>query len=180
MKLRKEKESMMGFMNRMLRAAKLEVGFYEEVERDTTAMGQAMGVVVLSGLAAGIAHYSVGGFMGMVSMTVGAIIGWFIWAYVTYLVGTKILPEPQTSSNPGELLRTIGFSSSPGILRIFGILPGVYPFVLIITGIWMLVAMIVAVRQALDYRSTLRAFVVVFLGWILYIVAFGILTMLFR
>ena len=40
--------------NRMIRAAKLDVSLYEEVEADTGATGQAMLVVVLSSLAAGI------------------------------------------------------------------------------------------------------------------------------
>jgi len=171
---------MAGFMNRIMRASKLDKGLYEEVERDTTAMGQAMGVVVLSSIAAGIGHYSIGGFSGLVLGAVGAIIGWFVWAYVTYLIGTKLLPEPQTQSNHGELLRTIGFSSSPGLLRVFGVIPGLYPAVFGITGIWMLIAMIIAVRQALDYRSTVRSIAVVFIGWILYVVVFGILFVLFK
>jgi hypothetical protein len=173
-------ESMAGFYTRMLRAAKLDVGLYEEVEHDSAAMGQAMGAVILSSVAAGIGHYSVGGVSGLVSGTAGAIIGWFVWAYVTYLIGTKLLPEPQTLSTHGELLRTIGFSSSPGILRVFGIIPGLYPAVFMITGVWMLVSMIVAVRQALDYRSTFRAVVVVFIGWVIYIIVFGLLWWIFN
>jgi hypothetical protein len=97
--------------------------------------------------------------------TIVALIGWIIWAYLTYLIGTKLLPEPQTKSNPGELLRTIGFSSSPGVIRVLGIIPFLSGIVFLAASIWMLVAMVIAVRQALDYRSTWRAVGVCLIGW---------------
>ncbi len=104
---------MTSFRDRMIRAAKLDIDLYEEVEADTGAMGQAIGVVALSGLAAGIGSITQAGLIGIISGTILAIIGWFVWAYLTYFIGTEFLAEPQTSSTPGELLRTIGFSSSP-------------------------------------------------------------------
>ncbi|MFB3126028.1 MAG: YIP1 family protein, partial [Candidatus Acidiferrales bacterium] len=94
----------------------------------------------------------------------GALIGWFLWAFVTYLVGTKILPEPQTRSDVGELLRTIGFSASPGVLFILVVVPGLGPLIGLGVLVWMLVAFVVAVRQALDYRSTGRAVAVCLIG----------------
>ena len=158
---------MASFQDRIIRAAKLDVDLYEEVEADKGAMGQAMGVVVLSGVAAGIGSVGTSGIAGILFGTIAALVGWYIWAYVTYFVGTKFLPEPQTKADHGELLRTIGFSSSPGILRVLGIIPFFYGIIFLITGIWMLVAMIIAVRQALDYRSTLRAVGVCIIGWII-------------
>jgi hypothetical protein len=165
--------------DRMIRAAKLDVSLYEEVEADKQATGQAMGVVVLSSLAAGIGSISATGISGLVIGTVGALIAWFIWAFITYFVGTKILPESQTSADYGELLRTIGFSSSPGLLRILGIIPVLGSFFVIVSSIWMLVAMIIAVRQALDYNSTLRAVGVCIIGWIMQIIVLGIIFGLF-
>jgi hypothetical protein len=158
---------MASFQDRIIRAAKLDVDLYEEVEADKGAMGQAMGVVVLSGVAAGIGSVGTSGIAGIFFGTIAALVGWYIWAYVTYFVGTKFLPEPQTKADHGELLRTIGFSSSPGILRVLGIIPFFYGIIFLITGIWMLVAMIIAVRQALDYKSTLRAVGVCVIGWII-------------
>ena len=158
---------MASFQDRIIRAAKLDVDLYEEVEADKGAMGQAMGVVVLSGVAAGIGSVGTSGIAGIFFGTIAALVGWYIWAYVTYFVGTKFLPEPQTKADHGEMLRTIGFSSSPGILRVLGIIPFFYGIIFLITGIWMLVAMIIAVRQALDYKSTLRAVGVCVIGWII-------------
>ena len=154
------------FIERMIRAAKLDVNLYEEVETDKTTMKQAMGVVILSSLAAGIGSMSMGSGH-LVLGTIAALVGWYIWAYLTYFIGTKFLPEAQTKADHGELLRTIGFSSAPGLIRIFGIIPMFTKLVFMVAGIWMLIAMVIAVRQALDYKSTARAVGVCMIGWII-------------
>ena len=154
-------------MDRIIRASKLNVHLYEEVEADKGAMGQAMGVVVLSSIAAGIGSIGKGGLFGILIGVVFALIAWYVWAYITYLIGTKVFPEPKTKADPGELLRTIGFSSSPGLIRVLGIIPGLTGVVFLGASIWMLVAMVIAVRQALDYKSTLRAIGVCVVGWII-------------
>ncbi len=166
---------MANFSDRIIRAAKLDVALYEEVEADKSALGQAMSVVVLSSIAAGIGSTTRTGLLGMLMVVVVAIIGWYIWAYLTYFIGTKLLPEPQTKADHGELLRTIGFSSSPGLIRVLGIIPGLQGIVFPIAAVWMLVAMIIAVRQALDYTSTLRAIGVCAIGWVIQIALFMLL-----
>ena len=158
------------FAERMMRAATLDVDTYEEVEADTTATTQAMGVVVLSSIAQGIGGMPVGGGTGFVAGATWALIGWFIWAFLVYIIGTKVLPEPQTRSDLGELLRTTGFSASPGLLRLFGVIPLIGGLVLFAVNIWMLIAMIIAVRQALDYQSTGRAVWVCLIGWFVFVV----------
>lgn len=158
------------YFNRMLRAAKLEPALYEEVEHDTSAMGQAMGVVVLSSVAAGIGSISAGVGQGLVLGIITSLISWFIWAGLTYVIGTRLLPTPQTEADYGQLLRTIGFSSSPGLIRVIGIIPGLSGLVSLVASVWMLVAMVIAVRQALDYTSTWRAVGVCLIGWIVQLV----------
>ena len=158
---------MQNYIDRVIRASKLDVNLYEEVEADKGAMTQAMGVVVLSSIAAGIGSISSIGLKGIIFGTVSALIAWYVWAYMVYFIGAKLLPEPQTESDVGELLRTIGFSSSPGLIRILAIIPGIAGIVFTIASIWMLVAMIIAVRQALDYQSTLRAVGVCIIGWVI-------------
>jgi hypothetical protein len=161
---------MANFTQRMMGAARLDVRIYEEVEADKTALQQAMAVVVLSSLAAGIGSIGKAGVMGLVTGTLASLIAWFIWAFLTYLIGTKLLPEPQTQSDMSELLRTIGFSSSPGLLKILGFLPVLGGLIMVAASIWMLIAMVIAVRQALDYTSTWRAVGVCIIGWIVLIV----------
>ena len=165
---------MASITDRMIRAAKLDVNLYEEVEADKGALGQAMGVVILSSVAAGIGTIGTTGIKGLVLGTIVALVGWFIWAFMTYFIGTKLLPEPQTKADYGELLRTIGFSSSPGVLRVLGIIPMLGNILNFIIGIWMLAAMVIAVRQALDYKSTWRAVGVCLIGWIVQIAIFAL------
>lgn len=170
---------MASFGQRILGAAKLDRHVYEEVEADTGAMGQAMGVVVLSSVAAGIGAAQTDGVSAVILAAIAALIGWFVWAYLTYLIGAKVMPEPETKADVGQLLRTIGFSSSPGLIRVLGLIPGLFVVISIVAGVWMLIAMVVAVKQALDYTSTFRAVGVVVIGWIIQAVIIGIAVALF-
>ena len=170
---------MSSFNDRLIGAAKLDVKIYEEVEADRGALNQAMSVVILSSVAAGIGIIGTAGFKGIFMGAFIALITWFVWAYLTYIIGTKILPEPQTKADLGELLRTIGFSSSPGIIRILGIIPGLGGIIFAVAGIWMLIAMIVAIRQALDYQSTWRAVGVCVIGWIIQALIMALLFSIF-
>lgn len=170
---------MASFTERMIGAARLDVRTYEEVEADTTALGQAMGVVVLSSIATGIGMTGRAGATGLLAGLIAGLAGWFVWAGLTYFIGTRLLPEPQTRADIGQLLRTTGFAAAPGIIRVLGILPILGVVVLFLAGVWMLAAFVVAVRQALDYTSTLRAVGVCLVGWIVYVVVIAILGRFF-
>jgi hypothetical protein len=163
----------MTFVERMVGAAKLDVRVYEEVEADRSATPQALAVVVLSAVAGGIGMGA--GIRGLVVGTIAGLVGWAAWAWLIYFIGTRWLPEPDTKADIGELLRTIGFATSPGILRVAGIVPILGPIVIVVSAVWTLVAVVVAVRQALDYRSTGRAIGVCVIGWVVQIVIFGLL-----
>lgn len=166
------------FVDRMVRAAKLDPHLYEEVEADKSSMGQAVGVVALSSLAGGVGFMQVAGLLGLMIGTIGSLIGWYIWAFLTYIIGTKLLPEPQTHADHGELLRTIGFSSAPGMIRVLAIIPGLATVVNFLASVWMLIAMVIAVRQALDYQSTYRAIGVCAIGWVVQALIFGAFVMM--
>jgi Yip1 domain len=169
------------FFRRLMGAALLDVSTYEEIEGDQRATSQALFVVMLSGLAAGAGAWDAPSGRPATALMVGtiAILAWAAWALLIFEIGARIVPEPQTRVDVGQLLRTIGFASTPGILRIFGILPGVTVPVFVLTAIWMLLATVVAVRQALDYSSTTRAVMVCVLGWTLAIVMAVVLGLLF-
>ena len=169
-----------GIMDRMLRAAKLDKNLYEEVEADSSLLGQAMVVVILSSIAGGIGASGDNGLIGLLRGTVSSLAGWFVWAYIVYFVGTRLLPEPTTSSSHGELLRTIGFSSSPGLIMVFGIIPGLGGILYTVATVWMLISMIIAVRQALDYSNTPRAIFVCIIGVIANIAVMVVLRMIMR
>jgi len=161
-------------INRMIRAARLDAKLYEEVEADKTALTQSILVVILSSLAAGVGSIVQAGFFGIITGTIAALIGWLIWSYLAYIIGTKLLPVPETRADYGELLRTIGFSSSPGLIRILGIIPFLFKLTFIIAAIWAFIAMVIAVRQALDYKSTFRAVGVCIIGWIIQMIVLAI------
>jgi len=153
-------------LDRVIRAARLDASLYEEVEADPSSMGQAMTVVVLASIAGGIGTAGIEGQPGLVLGLILNLVGWYIWAFLTYFIGTRLLPQPSTEADIGQLLRTLGFAAAPGLLRVVGFVPVIGPVVIIITAFWSLATMVVAVRQALDYDSTPRAVLVCVIGWI--------------
>lgn len=160
---------MVRFVQRVIGTAALQGRFYEEVETDRRATGQGLFVVLLAAVAGGV------GMPGVVAMgpqavtvaVIAALAGWIAWAALTYVIGTHLLPEPQTRTDLGELLRTTAFASGPGIFRMLGGLPILGAPLYALASGWMLLAMVVAVRQALDFRSTGRAVAVCVVGWLL-------------
>ena len=168
------------FARRIVGAAFLDSRAYEDVEADAGATGQAVTLVLLTGAAGGIGLLGFGGAGGAASVVAGAVvavIGWMAWAMLTYLIGTRLLPEPQTQADVGQLLRTLAFAASPGLLRVCGVIPVLGFSIYALASAWMFIASFVAVRQALDYRSTGRAIVVCGVGWafsIILAVIFGI------
>jgi hypothetical protein len=159
-------------VQRALGAARLDPATYEDVEHDPSALGQAIGVVLIASLCGGIgsAGYAGDFELGGLALAVAVnLLAWLLWAAVTWWVGTRILPEPETEADLGQLLRTIGFSAAPGVLAVLGVLPAVGGFVVLAASLWQLAAMVVAVRQALDYTSTQRALGVCAIGFLVYV-----------
>jgi Yip1-like protein len=171
------------FAHRLMGASVLDVETYEDVEADRSATAQALVVVLASSLAGGIGASGLTQdghalAQGVFLWTAVSLVAWAAWALLVFEIGGRLLPEPGTSVDVGELMRTIGFSSAPGLLRVFGVVPEFAIPVFALTTVWMLVSMVIAVRQALDYRSTARAIGVCLLGLVLAIViaaAFGLL-----
>jgi hypothetical protein len=148
----------------MVRAALLRSDLYEEVEADRGATSQAFAVVVLAAVATGIGALGNSGAMGILWHTLVDVAGWYAWAWTACWIGTRLLPTRETRADLGELLRTLGFASAPGVLRIGALVDPIAFALFTLCTLWMLVAMVVAVRQALDYRSTARALAVCAIG----------------
>jgi hypothetical protein len=168
------------FLRRLIGAAALNPATYEDVEADGRATAQAAVVVVLSSLAAGAGARGLGGASaaGVAFFTLLALATWVAWAVLTYQIGVRILPQRRTEATIGQLLRTLGFATAPGIVRVVGVLPGMTTPIFVVAAVWMLLAMIVAVRQALDYDNTRRAAAVCIVGWLLSM-AFAVVIGLF-
>jgi hypothetical protein len=158
---------------RLIGSVRLDSRSYEEVEADQHANLQAVGIVVLSGIAAavGVGIQDLGSTLSLIFV---AILSWLVWVMLTLVIGKQLLPGQQTRTDFGQVLRTTGFSASPGILRVFGLVPVVGWILFLAASIWMLFSFVVAVRQALDYSSTGRALAVCLLGWIIHgVLLFG-------
>tara|TARA_B100001093_G_scaffold517182_1_gene597977 strand:+ start:2711 stop:3229 length:519 start_codon:yes stop_codon:yes gene_type:complete len=167
------------FINRIYRAIKIDVELYEEVEKDKRATIQAGIVVVLSSLAAGVGALQMG-VSNFLMAPFMSLLSWYVWAYVIYFVGVKLFGDSKTKSNHGELLRTIGFSSAPGLIRVFGITPDLMTVTFIGSAFWMLACMVVAVKSALDYNSMWKAFGVVVIAWLFQAFFLFLILILFK
>ncbi len=169
-------------IGRMIGAAKLNVDTYEEVEADKSATGQALLVVLLVTVASVVGTLLLGDDVDVVrALIVGIIRGvvsWALWALVTMLIGTTLLKTERTEADWGELARTTGFAQTPGILNVLVFIPAVGVVIALVAFIWSIVAMLIGVRQALDYTSTWRAFFVVLLALIPVLILNGIIIAL--
>jgi hypothetical protein len=154
-------------MERALGAARLDASTYETVEADTAAMPQAMLVVLLASVADGASAFRGMGVAGLILAALASLLGWFVWALTTFVVGTRLLPGARTEADVGQLLRTIGFSAAPGLVRVLAFVPALQGPISVVASLWMLAAMVLAVRQALDYESTGRAVLVCLIGFVL-------------
>jgi hypothetical protein len=163
------------FLNRIYRSIKIETEVFEEVQKDKNATIGAAIVVVLSSLAAGIGA----SHLGMVNFFLApvlSLISWFVWAYIVYFVGVKLFPDTKTKTTQFALLRAIGFSSAPGIIRIFGFNEDLMTVTFIGSAFWMLACMVVAVKETLNYKSLWKTLGVVIISW--FVQAFILLAIL--
>ncbi len=165
----------------MIGAARLDSNTYETVEADHNATGQALAVVVLAsaGLGLGWTGLQPGRFGAVLALTLVSIAGWITWALLTYVIGTRFFAEPQTRTDPGELLRVLGFAAAPGLLGVLGLVPGLGPTVTAVAFLWLLAAMVVAVQHALDFTSPLRAFGVCATRWTIFVATFWVIGIFF-
>ena len=155
------------YIRRLAGAMVLDSATYEDVEADRRATAQAGLTVLIAAVGEGVALRHAGGLANIAIMSALALMGWAAWALLTFEVGARILPGARTHSDVGELLRTLGFAAAPGFVAYLSLVPGLMMPVLLVSRVWMLLAMIVAVRQALDYTSTWRAIAVCLVGWLL-------------
>ncbi len=181
-----EKQNGPNIWHKMILASRLDANLYEDVEADTRANGQAITVVVLASTATGIgtgisglvANGAIWLLWGLMIGIVTSIVGWLVWAFITYWIGKTIFKGPQTEVTYGQMLRTLGFANSPGVFRILSFVPFIGGLIAFAASIWVLIAGIIAIRQALDF-STWRAIGTAAVGWIVYVLLIFLISGLF-
>ena len=154
------------FLNRVFRSIKIDPEVFDEVQKDKQATLSAALVVIISSLAAGLGATH----LGMTNFFLApdhSLESWFIWSYIVFVVGVKLFPDPKTKATHANLLRAIGFSSAPGIIRALSFNTELMTVTFIGAAFWMLVCMVVAVRQTLQFKSLWKAFGVVLIAWLL-------------
>ena len=168
-------------IDRVRRAAMLDVGLYQEVEADSSLNQEALIVVALVSVVAGIGGL-VGGliggnigpaFLALVVAVVLGVVNYYIWSYLTYFVGTSLFGG---TADAGELLRVLGYASGPRALGVLSFIPCVGPLIGLVGAIWALVAGVIAVREALDFDTT-KAILTVIIGWVVILVISTIVGM---
>ena len=163
------------FLNRIIRSVKIDPDVFNEVQKDKKATASAAIVVVLSSTAAGIGATSLG-VGNFILAPVLSLVSWFVWAYIVYFVGVKLFPESKTKTTQFALLRAIGFSSAPGLIRVFGFNEALMTVTFVGSALWMLACMVVAVRETLNYKSLWKALGVVIISW--FVQAFALIAIL--
>lgn len=162
---------------RMVGAMKADVKTFQEIEADPTAIGQAVTVIVIAGVAALIGNiFRAGVLMGVMSLVL-SLVGTALWSLLVVLIGTKVMPEPTTKADFAEAFRVVGFTASPGVFNVLAIIPFLGPLISFVIWLWMIVIGVVAVREVLDYSNTGRAIIVCLIaGLVAWIISVIVLT----
>ncbi len=156
-------------IERAIGAARLDPRAYEDVEHDQTATGSALVIVAIAAVANGIGSAGEAGVLGLIGGVVFGLLGFVLYAGIAYLIGSQLFATRETNVTWGQLIRTLGFAQAPGILRVLGIVPVIGGLIQLIVGVWILIASIIAIRQACDF-STGRAVLTTVVAWIVYFV----------
>jgi len=159
-------EGAMTFGDRVVGAMKLDPNAFEDVERDPTAIGQSVSVIVLAAVAAGIGNVFRGGLTGIVYGACLSVVGFLVWSLIVWVIGTKVMPEPATKADYPETFRVLGFSAAPGLASVVTIIPILGYLLMLLIWLWQIAAMIIAVKAVLDYSTLGKAIIVVVIGWI--------------
>ena len=162
---------------RMIGAMQADVKTFTEIEGDPTAMGQAITVIVIAGVASLIGNVFRNGVILGVFGLVAALAGYALFSLLVFLIGTKMMPEPATKADFNETFRVVGFAASPGVFNVLAIIPLIGPLIGLLVGIWSLVIAVIAVREVLDYSNTGRAIIVCLVAAVVCVVVWMIVAL---
>jgi hypothetical protein len=155
---------------RMIGAMQADVNTFTEIEADPKAMGQAITVIVIAGVAALIGNIFRAGIASGILGLIGSLLGYGLFSLMVFVIGTKVMPEPTTKADFNETFRVVAFAASPGVFHVLAIVPYLGPLISLLVGLWSLVIAVVAVREVLDYSSTGRAIIVCLIAAVIYMI----------
>ncbi len=155
------------FLNIIFKSIKLDKSLYTDSGNFGEASIYFAGLImILDGVAGAVAANTViKTAIGMSGLT--AILTWFIWAILIYVLGVKIFPDKQTKVSFKKVLTAVGFAHAPGLLRFFAVTPELMIPIIFITQFWIFAALIISIRQILNFKSNLKSFGIVFLSFLI-------------
>ena len=163
--------------DRMIGAMQADVKTFSEIEADSTAMGQAVTVIVIAGVASLIGNFFRAGVISGVIGLIGSLVGYGLFSLLVYLIGTRVMPEPATKADFNETFRVVGFAASPGVFNVLAIIPFLGPLISLVVGLWSLVIAVIAVREVLDYSNTGRAIIVCIIAFLVCMIVWMIVLL---
>ena len=155
------------FLNIIFKSIKLDKSLYTDSRNFGEASIYFAGLImILDGVAGAVAANTViKTAIGMSGLT--AILTWFIWAILIYVLGVKIFPDKQTNVSCKKVLTPVGFAHAPGLLRFFAVTPELMIPIIFITQFWIFAALIISIRQILNFKSNLKSFGIIFLSFLI-------------
>ena len=155
------------FLDIVFKSIKLDKSLY----RDNKNFGEASiyfagMIMILDGIAGAVAANTV--IKTAVAMSgLTAILTWFIWAILIFVIGVKIFPDKQTKVSFKKVLTGVGFAHAPGLLRFFAITPELMIPIIFLTQFWIFASLIISTREILNLKSNFKSFGIIFLAFLI-------------
>tara|TARA_B100000683_G_scaffold266489_1_gene298854 strand:- start:457 stop:999 length:543 start_codon:yes stop_codon:yes gene_type:complete len=155
------------FLSIIFRSIKLDKSLYRENKNFGEASIYFSGLIMIFfGIAGAVAANTV--IKTAVAMSgLTAILTWFVWSVLIFVIGVKIFPDKQTKVSFKKVLTAVGFAHSPGLLRFFAVTPDLMVTIIFLTQFWVFAALIIATKEILNLRSNLKSFGIIFLSFLI-------------
>jgi hypothetical protein len=149
------------FLNIVFKSIKLDKSLYSDNKNFGEASIYFAGMImILDGIAGAVAANTV--IKTAVAMSgLTAILTWFIWAILIFVIGVKIFPDKQTKVSFKKVLTGVGF------VRFFAITPELMIPIIFLTQFWIFASLIISTREILNLKSNFKSFGIIFLAFLI-------------
>ena len=155
------------FLNIIFKSIKLDKTLYSDNRNFGEASIYYAGLImILDGIAGAFAANTI--IKTAIAMSgLTAILTWFVWAILIFVIGVKLFPDKQTKVSFKKVLTAVGFAHAPGLLRFFAITPDLMITIIFLTQFWIFAALIISTKQILNLKSNFKSFGIVFLSFLI-------------
>jgi len=157
------------FLSIVSKSLKLDKSLYRDPKNFGEASIYFAGIImILDGVAGAVAANTiVKTAVAMSGLT--AILTWFVWSILIYVLGVKIFPDKQTKASFKKVLTAVGFAHAPGLLRFFAVTPDLMITIIFLTQFWIFAGLIISTKQILNLKSSFKSFGIIFLSFLIII-----------